>query len=330
MTERIEEVSDASEWNAVLERSRDATPFHLAECLQVCAEYANARLHRYVGYKGQEPTGLFPIFELGRGPFTAVFSPPPGLKIPYLGPALVTPDGLKRRKRERWNRSFVESVLERIVTEIGPRYWQVRTSPKYVDHRPFLWDSHDETLRYTYVVDLTNDEQALLDSFSSDARRNVADVEHVELADGGRREAERIVERVANRHAEQNVAFGLDPAFVGDLYRRLPDGCMRVHVCRRGDRFLGGDVTLELGDTVYGWLGAGDHSSDLPVNDILYGALLCDTRRRGYETYDMVGANDPRLSTYKAKFGPELRTYTRLVRRGITGRVASSLYALVR
>lgn len=329
MTDRIEVISASEEWNELLRDSPHATPFHLAECLQSCAEHMGARCHFYVGYKGQEPTGLFPIFELQKGPFTGVFSPPPELKIPYLGPALLAPAGMKRRKLERWNRNFIDSVVERVETDLEPRYWQIRTSPKFHDERPFLWNDYEETLRHTYTVELPDSEQDLGGAFSADARKNAFSNDASEVSEEGTESAERVIETVADRHADQGVPFTLSPSFVSNLYHRLPDGCMRVYVCRRDDQFLGGDITLELGDTVYGWFGASDLSTDLPVKDILYGFLLRDAHRRGYERYDMVGANDPRLSNYKAKFGPELRGYTQLVRRGVSGRLAASLYDLI-
>jgi hypothetical protein len=326
MTDRIEEASSPEEWNNILGRSHHATPFHLAECLQTCAEYTGTSCHLYIGYKGQEPTGVFPIFELQKGPFTAVFSPPPNLKIPYLGPAVVMPDGMKRRKCERWTRSFVDAVVEHIETELRPQYSQVRTSPKVTDERPFLWNDYSETLRHTYVVTLPDSDQDIEGSFSSDARRNTTADHPGELIEGDVESVERILGTVTARHADQDIAFGLDPSFVRALYDRLPDDCMRTYVYQHDGRFLGGDILFEYDDTVYGWLGAGDLSVDIPVNDILYGSLLRDAHQRGFERYDMIGADNPRLSSYKAKFGPDLESYTSLVRCGVTGQMAARLY----
>ncbi|MFO7834525.1 MAG: GNAT family N-acetyltransferase, partial [Halohasta sp.] len=106
----ITPVDDPTEWNDLVERSPQATPFHRAESLGVMADHADATLHPYVGYKGQEPVGIFPIFELSKGPVTAAFSPPPKQKISYLGPALVSQNG-KQRRREKTNSRFITACL---------------------------------------------------------------------------------------------------------------------------------------------------------------------------------------------------------------------------
>jgi len=320
MTERVETVG-AGEWNDLLDRSGQATPFHLAECLEQCARTVDARLHRYVGYKGQEPTGLFPVLERRRGAVAAALSPAPGV-VPYGGPALLAPDGLKRRKRERWNRSFVDSVLERVEEDVDPDYCRVRTGPAFTDERPFIWNGFDATVRHTYVVDLPEDETALDDRLDEqeDATRDRVTVEETDAG-----ALDDVLGLVADSRAEQGLSLDLDPALVRGLYRTLPEGCMRVYACRDGDRLLGGDVTLELGDTVYSWLGAGDRSTDVPVNDLLYDNLLRDACRRGYARYDMLGTGEPRVFGARSAVGAELRSYVRLVRGGPVGRLAARL-----
>lgn len=325
MTERIETVSPGT-WNGLLVRSSQATPFHLTEVLERCADALGARLRRYVGYKGQEPTGLFPVLELRRGPFVAALSTAPGL-VPYGGPVLLAPDGLKRRKRERWNRSFVEGVLERVEDDVDPDYCQVWTGPAYADERPFVWNGYDATVRHTYVVGLPEGEKQLAERLDTEGqshpRRDRPTVKETTAAAPGE-----VLGLVVDRDAEQCVGPGPEPAFLRALYRALPDGCMRVYACRDGDRLLGGDVTIELGDTVYGWLGASDAPTDVPVDDLLYERVLGDACRRGYSEYDMLGTDEPRRFRYRSELGAELRSYVGLVRGGPVGRLGARLSGL--
>ena len=64
MAIEITPLHDPIEWNDLVDRSSQATPFHRAECLDVLAAHADATLHPYAGFKGQEPVGIFPIFEI--------------------------------------------------------------------------------------------------------------------------------------------------------------------------------------------------------------------------------------------------------------------------
>jgi hypothetical protein len=323
---------DADRWDRLVAQSPAGTPFHRRAAVDVLAEHANADLHALVGYKGQEPVGVFPVFEKSKGPVSTAFSPPPDLKVSYLGPAPCNLAKLKARKRERRHRRFVEGCLDYLEREVGPRYVHVRVDPDYPDPRPFDWNDFEVTPRYTYVVDLDRDEDDLFAAFSSDARQNVraADDAAVEVSEGGRAVVDRILDQVAARHREQDKTYLVTPEFVGDLYDRLPDGVVRPYAVRVDGEFAGGMVTLESEDTVYRWQGGAKPDADLPVNDALDWRIMSDAVERGKTGYDLVGANNPRLCRYKAKFAPDLRVYHSF-QRGTRGmNVASKVYSRIR
>jgi len=326
---RVDE-DDWRRWNDLVERSPGANAFHYREALEVQADRAGADLHPLVGYKGQEPVGLFPVFELRKGGMTTAFSPAPGLWVSYLGPALLNQAKLKRRKAERRNRLFVEGCLDWIERELGPKYVQVRSDPAYRDVRPFEWSEFDVDVRHTYEVDLTPGEEDVLMSFSSDARNNIRTDGDYRVYEGGPAEIEAVISQVAERHADQDEAYGVTPAFVTDLYERLPEGTVRPYACEVDGEIAGGMVALESGDTVYRWQGGAKHDRDLPVNDLVDWAIVSDAIDRGTERYDLVGANERRLCEYKAKFGPELRSYYSLERGTRVTNALSSVYKRLR
>jgi CelD/BcsL family acetyltransferase involved in cellulose biosynthesis len=309
--------SDRDEWNRHVERSPHSGVFHRFEALETLAEYAKATLTPLVGYKGQEPVGLFPAFCIRKGFVNSVVSPPPALHVPYLGPALLNMDKLKQRKAERRQRRFVDAVIDAIEAAHDPRYVHMRIDHAYPDLRPFMWADFRVTPRHTYLVDLTRDEEALLSSFSSDARSNVrnADPDAYEIAVEGRDAIDRILEQVRERFADQGMDFALPTGLAGDLYDRLPDGAVRPFVCRVDGAFVGGIVALDDGRRVYRWQGGvGGGDVDLPVNDLLDWRVMTDAMERGTEHYDLVGADTRRINRYKSKFGPELQTFHALER----------------
>ncbi|WP_224335658.1 lipid II:glycine glycyltransferase FemX [Haloprofundus halobius] len=317
---------DLERWNDLASRSPHGTVYHRLEALEVQAAHAGAELFPLVGYKGQEPVCLFPVFSLSKAGIRGVFSPPPDLWVSYLGPALLNFESLKQRRAEKRHRRLVEAALGWVDETLDPSYIHFRTACGYDDPRPFEWNGFDVTPRYTYHVDLTPGPDALLDSFSSDARRNVrtdadytVDVEGVDAI-------ERIVEQVRRRHEEQGESYAVTPAFVTDLHRRLPDGCVRPYVFRADGEFVSGMVTLAHGDTVHRWQGGAKTDHDLPVNDLLDWHIMRDAMERGETTYNLVGANNPRLCDYKAKFAPEVVQYHSLGRRNAGLKVAAKFY----
>jgi len=321
MTIDVDRVDDPASWNDLVERSPDATPFHRHEFLETAAEYSDSTLHPLVGYKGQEVAGLFPVFELQKGPVATAFSPPPDLKMTYLGPALSNAEKLSQRKRERRNRRLVEACLETVEADVDPKFVNLRTTYRYDDPRPFLWNDFDPTPRHTYVVDLEGDLDDLLMAFSRDARKNVRTDLDYEIREGAPGDSADLVRRIEARHAEQDVDYDLPPSFVADLHERVPAEYFRSYVCEHEGAVVGGRIVLADEETAYAWQSWADHDADLPAADVLHWRVIRDAAEAGRSEYDLVGANDPRLSSFKAKYAPELRSYAGL-RRGSTGMTA--------
>ena len=83
-------------------------------------------------------------------------------------------------------------------------------------------------------------------------------------------------------------------------------------MCRIDGSFAGGILTLETDYGIYGWLGSAKTDSNIPVNDLLQWRVCTDAIDRGLQRYDLIGANNERIYSYKAKFAPELHTYYNL------------------
>lgn len=332
MSIEVTTVDDAGRWNELLSETAGAAAFHHTGALEVFEAHSDGTCHRLVGLKGEEPVGLFPVFTVRKGPATAAVSPPPNLKLPYLGPRVLNRQSPKRRRRDKRNRRFVDACLDWLAAEHSPNYTSIRTAPGYDDVRPFIWQEYETTPRYTYVVDIDRDPETLLSAFSTDARRNVTDEYDVEyeLTEGSIDDIDRIVEQVEQRHAEQDESYPLDAAVVRDLYRSLPEGVVRPYVCRIDGSFTGGVINMEYGDHAVRWVGGAKVSADLPVNDLLDWAYITDAMERDVLTYDLAGANNPRIARFKAKFAPDLVPYYRLENGTRTMSTLSKLYGSLR
>lgn len=302
------------EWDDAVEASPDATLFHRSDALEIQATHSESRLHALMGFKGQEPVGLFPLFEQRRGPLTAVFSPPPPLWIHRLGPAFLNVAKLKPRTAERRKRRFVEGCLDWIDETCDPHFLRVKTVASVVDARPFKWAGADVTPEYTYVVDLTPDREEIMSQFSSDARRNVRNAtdERYTVAVGDADEAQRILDHVERRYDSQDRSFLMPDAFARDLFARLPEGAIRPYTLRVDGEYASGILAYEDEHRIHRWHGGAkpEIDSDLPVNDLLDWHLMTDAKDRGLREYDLVGADDAGgIASYKAKFAPELEPF---------------------
>ncbi len=305
-------------WNSYVEQSTQAGRFHRSEALAVLADHADATLYRYVGYKGQEPVGVFPVFEVKRGPVTGAFSPPPQLSVPFLGPALLNQDKLKQRKAERRHRRFLDASLDQVGEDVSPGYSKYKTGTAYQDLRPFKWNDCTVEPEYTYVIDLESDPETVLDRFSSDARRNVTDGADVEydIVEGDADTARTIIDQVRRRYEAQDRPYGPTEDYVADLYESLPERSIRPYACRVDGEFAGGIVAVADGESVYRWQGGvrPEVDVDLAINDHLDWRVMRDAMDDGIAEYDLVGAGVPRINKYKAKFNPRIRAYHEIER----------------
>ncbi len=302
---------DADEWNRYVDRSDGTNPFHRAEALRLQADDTDTTLHLLAGFKGQEPVGIFPVFEYARGPITGAFSPAPRSWSCYLGPSVLNIDKLKQRKADRRVQRFLAGCLHWIDEEIAPLYARF-VAAEFEDVRPFMWNEYDVEPEYTYVVDLDGTEAQLLDRFSSDARSNIrnADESSYTIEEGGVADVGRIVEQVAKRYENQGRSFQLSTTFAESVYKDLPDGSIRPYVCRVDGDVLGGILVVESESTRYRWQGGvkPDVDVDIAINDLLDWAVMRDGLESGLDRYDLVGAGVPSINRYKAKFNPRLET----------------------
>lgn len=300
------------QWNSYVSHSEQAGPFHQREGLELLADHTGTRLHPLVAYKGQQAIGILPVFERQKGPFTLVVTPPSRTEVYYLGAALLDAHQLKQRKRERRNRRFVYACHEWIEENVDPDFTHIRNTDRYLDHRPFKEKGYEVEPYYTYVTDLTIDEDDLLMAFARDARSNirntVEDAYRMEI--GGLGEAKEIIDRVRERHADQDTPYFIDDDYVTRLYTKFPDDQVKPYTCYTdGGEMAGGILAIEHDDTIYRWQGGTKTDTDIPINDLLDWHIMTDAKSRGIERYDFIGANQRRICRYKSKFAPDLAAY---------------------
>lgn len=314
-------------WDSYVDRSDHASPFHRRRALELIARSHGHVLHPLIGYKGEQPIGLFPLFETRTGPFKTVASPPPNGEIAYLGPVRVAGTDRKQRKLEKERRRFIEGTIDWIDAEIDPDLVQIRCVDGFTDVRPFLWRQFDVTPSYTYVVDLRRGRDELLESFSSDARRNIQDSEEMDavVEIGGRDVLEPFNELVRARLEEKGIRYDLSADFLADLYDALGSDRVRPYVCRLDGEIVGGTLALKEGDALYGWIGGAAPSVDGPVNEAVDWRIIRDGIEEGLERYDLHGAMERGVTEYKSKFAPDLKPLFEVTRKSSGARAASEL-----
>jgi len=315
-------------WDEWLKRSQGGSFFHQSAILDVITEYSGTKLHRLVGYKGQHPIGIFPIFELSKGPVKIVFSPPPSLNIPSLGPVLFEKDQLKQHKLERRNRRFIEGCLSWIEREISPKYIRVVSTPSYQDPRPFSWEEFEVVPSHTYHVDLSVGTEEVMNRFKKSLRSDIrrSQDEEYELRRGDEDDVRFVIEKVRERYEAQGKEYQLSPEYAVDLHQTGENNQLPVYIGESNGERVSGILSPRFNDTLYFWQGGGKPDVSLPMNDLIHWRIIRDGIEDGFPIYDLVGANTPRLCEYKTKFNPRLKTYYTMERGTMIMDTVSDIY----
>jgi hypothetical protein len=321
------------EWGDALP-SNGFEVFHAPEALSVMDDHADAELQLYGGFKGQQAVALVPLFvrRPAIGP-KVVFSPPPSLGVPYLGPILM-PASPKQKKQERLNQKFTDAILDEIGVEESRTVFRIMGSPEYDDPRPFIWSDMETSPNFTYRVNLDGKSMDdLLGQFNKSLRYEMRKGRDLDLTveRGGLDDARRIHRDIAERLEEQGNDSDLTWPYVRDLVDELGDRA-RVYVARDADgEYLAGIVVLYSNDTAYYWQGGAAASyENVSVNTVIHHRILSDLGEDppfdDISTYDLVGANTKRLCSYKAKFGGDLVRYYTVESDDATTKLAKRAY----
>jgi hypothetical protein len=310
--------------------------FHTGEALATVDRHTDADLQLFGGYKGQEAVGLLPVFVRSSAVGRLALSPPPGLAVPHMGPILMA-NSPKRRKIERVNRTFSEGVLDELGVSSRRTLFRFVGSPSYVDPRPFGWADLDVETRFTYVLQVSDDIEALLDQFSRDLRNDIRNSENLDcrIDIEGPTAAARIAEDVADRYREQDKAVPFTVEYVRDLVEALGRRA-RAYVARDPDgEYLGGLIVLYSDDRASFWQGGVKRDVDgVSLNSILHWRVIRDIAAGepipSVDGYDLVGANTERICTYKAKFGADLVPYYAVESSGRGMAVAKRAYQVLK
>ncbi len=240
-----------------------------------------------------------PLFERKRGPFRALVVPP---LVPFVSPLLAGPlceDRVHRRT------SPLDRLLEAVATEYDRA--TLLLHPSLTDARPLTWAGWQVRPRYTYTLDLGDDD--LLARWSGGTRRTASKAagaytfeEHPDLA-------EEAFARMRASYDRQSEPFDVEPEAVRTLLASLhAAGLVRAFGVRTEAGAVEAAVAVAHdGRAAHYWI-AGSRPG--PAMTVLLARLLPRLREDGLHTFDFQGANVPSIAEFKRRFGPVLTPYT--------------------
>ena len=298
--------SDSELWNRIIDKSPHGSIFHRWEWLEIAEKYSKTRLYPLIAYKGTTPVGAFPVFVKKVGPFRVVFSPPPRLAMPFLGPVIVDYDNLKQNKKETMYHGLVKGFVD-FLKDIGAMYVNITSPPGLLDARQFIWSGFDAKPVYNYFFDISKGKDYLWRRLKKARRKNITKTGKVfEFRTGDKSDFNFVINGVFARAEEQNIQLRLSREYLNTLYRRL-NGNIEVNVVSYNGENIGGLINLTHNTYIYSWLGNFKrHIKGYSPNDLLLWKSIERSTEMGYTRFFEIGANTERLVRFKSGFNPEL------------------------
>ena len=324
---RIARNEEIKNWDSLIEASSYGTIFHLLDWLRIAEKHTNSKLYPLIGLKGEEVIGVFPLFYEKKGPLKMVFSPPPKVAIPYMGPVLLGYDKLKQEKKESVIMDFVTGVDNFIHKEIKPDYIHFTLPPDLIDCRPFKWLWYQANPVYTYLIDISGSLSDLEADFSIQARRNIkkAEKDGMSAELGSKEELEILYNMLYNRYAKQERKIPISKDYLLDVFDKYFPKNLKVFIIRYQDDIVSGGVKLCYKDRIIDWIGQ-PKTTMRTANDFLHWSIMKWGIENKCHYYEILGANTLSISQFKSKFNPKLSVYFELKKATVFGTVAEKIY----
>lgn len=297
-------IHDPALWDGFIEESPYGMLFHRWDFLKIIEKHSGYTLYPYGVYRGEELACLFPLYYRRDKGMKMVFSPPPGMCIPYMG-FVVSPvyDTLKQKRKER----FLTEVADDINGEIehfSPNYSSFSTVPGFRDARPFLWNGYNASLNYTYLVDLSKPLEEVWEGFDKDTKKRIRVCEKYGLQLKQVNYVREFYDIMKKRFAEMGLSSPLaSPGYVEDILKAFPDN-IKLYFLYHGEEVVSVVLNYEYKGRLMLWLGDINIHREISGTEYQNWELIKSARLRGFKEVEIEGASIQQVCTFKSKFNP--------------------------
>jgi len=309
MAVTLEISKDSEEWDNLVEKSPHGTIFHTWKFLKIVEKHTNSKLYPIIGMKGTTPVGIYPLFLQKKFFLRLVFSPPPHVAVPYLGPVIVDYDKLKQSKKESIFINFQKAVDEFISSELKADYVYISTPPKLLDSRPLRWVGYEIKPLHSYIIDLSKGIDCIWKQFEKKLRQNINKTkrEGISVEEGSKEEFERIYDLLVERYKEQGRIVTVSKEYLCDVYNSFYPENIRITVVKYMSDIITGSIDTYYKDILTSWIGhTKTKIKNIYPNDLLRWEAIEWAYENGLRYYEEIGAGVEKLCTYKAKLNPRL------------------------
>jgi hypothetical protein len=324
----IEVLADSKRWDEFVDKSRYGMLFHKWDFLKIAEKHTGYTLYPYGIYKGSELIAVFPVFVKRHMGMGMVYSPPPRSGIPYLGlvpgPQL---DGLKQPRRETYLQLIMED-LEGEFDKHSTKHVYFSLAPGITDIRQFLWTGYEESVKFTYTLDLRRPLEDLWKDLDAKTR---AQINKEQASMEQKNDAGVFYRILSDRYSQQKLEFSnniVSGEYLADLLNAYPDN-LKMYFARLNGEIANAYVMYMYKGRYLEWLGAVNLQKDAHTNEFMRWHFIKEAKAQAYDTFEIYGADVIRICRSKSKFNPTLGCTYVVQKKALSGKMAESVYRAI-
>lgn len=187
------------------------------------------------------------------------------------------------------------------------------------DAQPFLWDKFDSTFKYTYLLNLKNSEDSILQNMSPERRKNIKDgqknIEVFKCVD-----YDEAFDKIVSSLSENNAHFNKE--IVKKIVTQFPSGNNHICIGTKTNNELSSlhfiTVDKKTANYIFGW---NDKQASSIAGTFGLWSCILEAKKTGIQTFNFSGSAIPSIEKYFRGFGGELTSCIHLKKQNTIGKV---------
>ena len=301
---KVRKIVDNALWDQFVKNSPHGTVMSTSAWLQAGADAQGGNAVKVGVWDGENLIAGVSYVEVFKGPFKKATTP---VLTPYGGfiyniDSDITGSG---------QGSLHLLCAEKLVSFLEKNYHYIFLvhTPAFFDIRPFSWQNWNESVRYTYRMDIT-DTEALWNKFRKGLKSKIRQAEKsVEV--GGSISAEQIGEIYSRLYRDRGKISPVpDKLFTSMIKNLIKSGLVKVTSAREiNGKIIASLVVTYDEKTIYTWSYGTIPEKNYTGADSLLIWNAIQLYSKTHQKLDMVGANIPSIAFFKKGFGGLLTPY---------------------
>jgi hypothetical protein len=319
-------LDNADLWDRFVDESPYGMLFHRWKFLQILEKYSGFKVYPYGMYRGNELVCVFPLFYRAYGGLRMVFSPPPGVCVPYLGPVM-SPlyDGLRQRKKESYLNAAIDEIQGQIA-KFSPHYTSFNAVPGFEDIRPFKWAGYDVAVSHTYILDISGPIDKVWEGFDANCKKGIRTCGSQEVTLKQTHDSRKFYDITRERFKGMGLSCPIPGAdYLTEIINTFPENA-RMYFLYADDEIAYIALNTEYKGRLMFWLGEINIRTDIACNEYAKWEFIRDASSRGFTEVELEGATMKQLCMFKSRFNPALRHNYLIYRKGAIGNIAEWAY----